>query len=150
MIKKLDNTVENQKVLTQYLREVDKDFEIPLSNKTNLEIYATKLLDFGIVLVSLDCGHFNGILAGYCNDTNSGNATITILSVKKHSRGQGISHQLICKMIDSCREAGMRKILVDSVNPVAISSYLSSGFHIIKCESNDERIKTFLQYIIMI
>jgi GNAT superfamily N-acetyltransferase len=148
MIKKLDNTAENQKVLTQYLREVDKDFEIPLSNKTDLEIYAAKLLTHGIVLVSLDYGHFNGMLAGYCNDTNSGNATITILSVKKNSRGQGISHQLISKMIDSCRDAGMRKIYVDSVNPVAISSYLTSEFHIIKCESDDKRTKTFLQYII--
>lgn len=148
MIKKLDNTFENQKILTQYLREVDKDFEIPLSNKTDLEIYAAKLLTHGIVLVSLDRGHFNGMLAGYCNDTNSGNATITLLSVNKFSRGQGISHQLISKMIDSCREAGMRKILVDSVNPIAISSYQSSGFHITKSESDDKIIKTFLEYII--
>jgi len=148
MIKKLDNTVENQKVLTQYLREVDKDFEIPLSNKTDLEIYATKLLSHGIVLVSLDCGNLNGMLAGYCNDTNSGNAIISVLSVKKHCRGLGISHQLIRKMIDFCKKAGMRKIHVDSVNPVAISSYQSSGFHIIKYEYDDERVKTFLQYLI--
>ena len=148
MIKKLDNTFENQKILTQYLREVDKDFEIPLSNKTDLEIYAAKLLTHGIVLASLDCGHFNGMLAGYCNDTNGGNATISILSVKKHSRGQGISHQLIIRMIDFCREAEMRKILVDSINPIAISSYRSSGFHITKIESDDKITKTFLEYII--
>lgn len=148
MIQILNNTVETPKKLTQYLREVDKDFEIPLSNKVDLGIYATKLLTYGIVIVSLDCGHFNGMLAGYCNDTKSGNATISILSVKKHSRGQGISHQLISKMIDTCRKAGMRKILVDSVNPLAISSYQSLGFQIIKGESNDDRKKTFLQYVI--
>lgn len=148
MIQKLNNTVENKNKLTQYLHEVDKDFEIPLSNKTDLGIYAMKLLTHGIVLVSLESDVINGLLAGYCNDTSSCNATISILSVKKQSRGMGIAHQLISKMIDSCRKAGMRKILVDSVNPVAIYSYQSSGFHIIKCESNDERKITFLQYII--
>ena len=128
MIIKLSNTKNGQQRLIQYLNDVDNDFKIPLSKKINPTEYAIKLLTNGVVLVSVDNGQIRGLIAGYCNDIEKGKAVISILSVKKKFRGIGISRNLIKSMIETCKQVGMRYIHVDSVNPIAVSLYLSEGF----------------------
>ena len=145
MIKQLDYTDLNVKFLTRYLHLVDNDFGIPLSEKTELESYASKLLAKGVVLVFIESHEFAGLVAGYCNDTTDGNAIISLLSTRNEYRGQGISHQLIYYMIDICRNASMKRILVDSINPSAVNIYLSCGFNIVKKETVGGRIRTILK-----
>lgn len=146
MITRLNNTDNNCKKLTRYLCDVNKDFEIPLSNKVNLTVYSQKLLTYGIVLVSINGDIISGLLAGYCNDAENGNAIISLLSVKKEFRGRGISRLLIKKMISECKKAGMNSILVDSVNPIAVTAYASMGFIIDSIESIGITNKTFLHF----
>ena len=145
MIKQLDNTDKNVKLLTKYLHLVDNDFGIPLSENTELESYALKLLAKGVVLVFVERNEFAGLVAGYCNDSVDGNAIISLLSTRNEYRGQGISRQLIYCMIDICHNASMKRILVDSINPSAVNIYLSCGFNIVKKETVGGRIRTFLK-----
>ena len=146
MITKLNNTEDQKKALAQYLHEVDKDFGIPLSNKTDLDTYVIKLLENGVVLVFSKNGNINGIITGYCNDIENGNAIISLLSVRKQYRGLGISRQLVNAMIDTCRQAEMKRIHVDSINPVAVALYKSSGFQVNRVEMNNGIHKTYLEF----
>ena len=146
MIKKLCNTNDNQISLANYLRDVDNDFEIPLSKKTDIDAYSIKILRNGVVFVSMENDNINGLLAGYCNDIENGNAIISILSVKKICRGQGISRLLVKSMVEICRQTKMKKILVDSVNPIAVALYRSCDFIIDRVEAYNEISKTFLVY----
>ena len=54
MILKLSNTSNNINLLTQYLCEVDNDFEIPLSSRTELKIFSLKLLLHGHVFFAIE------------------------------------------------------------------------------------------------
>ena len=146
MIENLSNTIDNQNALAKYLHEVDNDFEISLSQKTDIEAYSIKLLKNGVVLVSVENGIINGLLAGYCNDTENGNAIISILSVKENCRGRGISRQLVNSMIETCLQKEMNRIYVDSVNPIAVALYKSCDFKVEKIETFNEINKTFLVY----
>lgn len=146
MIKKLSNTSDNQNSLANYLHDVDNDFEIPLSKKTDIDAYSIKILGNGVVFVSMENDNINGLLAGYCNDIENGNAIISILSVKKSFRGRGISRLLVNSMIEICQQTKMKKIYVDSVNPIAVAIYKSCNFIIDRVEAHNEISKTYLVY----
>lgn len=148
MIIKLSNTKNGQQRLIQYLNDVDNDFKIPLSKKINPTEYAIKLLTNGEVLVSVDNGQIRGLIAGYCNDIENGKAVISILSVKIKYRGMGISRTLVKSMIEKCKQFGMRCIHVDSVNPIAVSLYLSEGFVKVSQETDGESNMFYLIYYI--
>lgn len=146
MIAKLKNNNINRYKLTNYLYDVDKDFEAPLSSKVELAVYSLKLLIHGIVIVSMEDGEITALLAGYCNDIDNGNAIISLLSVRRDFRGKGLSRQLVKRMIAECKKTGMKKIYVDSVNPIAVAMYISEGFSIDRIESRSETTKSYLHF----
>ncbi|MBO5539826.1 MAG: GNAT family N-acetyltransferase [Muribaculaceae bacterium] len=144
MITQLDNIPENVIRLSYYLHQIDNDFGIPLSHKTELNAYASKLITKGIVIVSVENNEINGLLAGYNNDTVNGCAVISILSTRSDCRGRGISRLLVDKMIEICHMSSMKKIIVDSINPIAVSLYQSCGFKIVGQDHIEGRVCTSL------
>ena len=63
----LKDCEEDQKLLIEYLRSVDEDFYIPLSNKVDLVSFSTKLLKYGFVIY-VNHGRIEALLGGYAND----------------------------------------------------------------------------------
>lgn len=128
--------ITNKKELEDYLNEVDKDFNTPLSNKISISIFASKLVEYGKVFVIKENKETLAMISFYCNDTITHKAYLTILSTKERARGKGYARLLITKMISICKENKMQHIYCDSVNPIAISLYKSFGFTEYKKEEN--------------
>ena len=129
----LKDCEEDQKLLIEYLRLVDKDFYIPLSNKVDLVSFSTKLLKYGFV-ICVNHGHIEGLLGGYANDLVNHTAYLSILSTLKDARGKGYAKQMLTDAIKYCKMCGMKKIICDTVNPVALHVYKSVGFIMYKSE----------------
>lgn len=144
MILKLSNTSNNINLLTQYLCEVDNDFEIPLSSRTELKIFSLKLLLHGHVFFAIEKKQAVGLVAFYCNNYESHQAYIPILSVKQNYRSKGYARQLINIAINVCRLYKMNTISVDSINPIAITLYKSVGFKTYKTDDITGMTKEYM------
>ena len=142
MIELNKNDIQN---LIQYLKDVDKDFGILLSEKVDLELYAIKLLNNGHVIAILnDVKSIIGINCFYSNDQVNKTAYLPILSVKSEARGKGCAKQMISKMIDMCKKNGMKTISCNSINPIAVSLYKSFGFKEFRTERYNNFEKIYL------
>ena len=144
MILKLSNTSNNINLLTQYLCEVDNDFEIPLSSRTELKIFSLKLLLHGHVFFAIEKKQAVGLVAFYCNNYEIHQAYIPILSVKQNYRSKGYARQLINIAINVCRLYKMNTISVDSINPIAITLYKSVGFKTYKTDDITGMTKEYM------
>lgn len=144
MILKLSNTSNNINLLTQYLCEVDNDFEIPLSSRTELKIFSLKLLLHGHVFFAIEKKTSVGLIAFYCNNYENHQAYIPILSVKQNYRSKGYARQLINIAINVCRLYKMSTVAVDSINPIAINLYKSVGFKTYKTDDITGMTKEYM------
>lgn len=144
MILKLSNTSNNINLLTQYLCEVDNDFEIPLSSRTELKIFSLKLLLHGHVFFAIEKKQAVGLIAFYCNNYENHQAYIPILSVKQNYRSKGYARQLINIAINVCRLYKMSTVAVDSINPIAITLYKSVGFKTYKTDDITGMTKEYM------
>ncbi|WP_300549007.1 GNAT family N-acetyltransferase [uncultured Bacteroides sp.] len=148
MIRILHNTNQDYCLLVSYLHLVDKDFGIPLSQKQNLETYATKLLDKGIVTVVIENDEIVSCIGFYCNDVDNGIAYVSMLSTLSKTRGKGYAKLLIGEMIELCKKKRFKSIISSSINPVAISLYKSVGYEEIKKEIVDNKECVTLEYML--
>lgn len=142
---KLQNNQKDLMLLVQYLKEVDGDFLIPLSQKTDLESFASKLLTYGHAYVETQDEKNVGLIAFYCNDARTFTASLPILSVKWMARGKGIARKLTNTAISTCRSYGMKRFIVDTVNSAAKTLYKSLGFVVYKTEIVQGTEKEYLE-----
>lgn len=148
MIRLLHNTKQDFCLLVSYLNLVDKDFGVPLSQKQNLEVYATKLLDKGMVLGVIENDEIVSCIGFYCNDIENGIAYISMMSTFLKARGKGYAKSLLEEIIKICRKKGFKAIISSSINPVAISLYKSVGYEEMNRETTDNNECVVLKYVL--
>ena len=83
MIIKLSNNETDIQILFDYLKDVDRDFETPLSLKVNLFEFARKTLSNGHAFMARENDKFVALVTLYCNDKVTVKAFLPILSVKE-------------------------------------------------------------------
>jgi ribosomal protein S18 acetylase RimI-like enzyme len=82
--------------------------------KTRLE-YAKKLDRNAVVLASQSSAHeLNGMIAFYCNDTNSRKAHISYLAVADACRGSRLAERLVITCFSHCKLSGMRSVTAET------------------------------------
>ena len=148
MIIKLSNNETDIQILFDYLKDVDRDFETPLSSKVNLSEFARKTLANGHAFMAREDDKFVALATLYCNDKVTVKAFLPILSVKECYRGKGYARQLVNIVINLSRLYEMKTVNVDSVNPTAISLYKSVGFKSVEVEEVHGLRKEYLQLTI--
>lgn len=148
MIIKLSNNETDIQVLFDYLKDVDRDFEIPLSSKVNLSEFARKTLSNGHAFMVREDDKYVALVTLYCNDKVNVKAFLPILSVKECYRGKGYARQLVNIAINISRLYEMKTVNVDSVNPIAISLYKSVGFQSVGVDDVNGLRKEYLQLTI--
>ena len=126
---KFVNTPEDISLLSEFLRETDNTFRIPLSAKSDIVEYATKLLAKGHVIAFRDNnGRIISCRGFYANDTEKFIAYGSMMCSLPEAQGHGLAKKLVAKMFEICKELGMKSVISRSVNPIAIHLYRSMGY----------------------
>lgn len=116
--------------LYNYLQEVNMDFPIPLSEKSNLMELANKLFKYGTIKSVMEGEEVCGLVAGYTKQVINNMAYISIVSVKRKYRGQGIGSKLVKQFVCECKRKELSGVhlYTHNTNCKAIDMYKRIGF----------------------
>lgn len=114
----------------RFLKNVDKDFPIPLSKKIKIDEYVEKLISTANVIVEKDNGKIIGMVAGYIDNSIEEISYISIVAVQKEYRGKSIAKKLLQKYIDECKEKNLKGVhlYTHKTNITALTMYKNFGF----------------------
>jgi ribosomal protein S18 acetylase RimI-like enzyme len=122
-----------QPELAAFLQRLDTEFDPPLSTRTDIGDYATKMIAKATLVVARREDQLVGVAAAYCNDTSSKIAYMTYLGVAPEARGGGLGGQLVTEIIRLATQQGMRslELQTDAGREAAVRFYLRLGFHVV-------------------
>ena len=125
-----DKKMVDREKFKKYVKEVEGDFPIPLSERVDLEEYADKLYYDSTLICEEENSEIIGFVAGYINETESMQAYVSILSVHKNARGKGLARKLMTQFVEECRKKNFRKVSLHSnvSNTIAYELWLKLGF----------------------
>lgn len=124
--------------LEAFLRAVDQDFPIPLSQKSDLSVLAEKFVQRADIITERIDGEFAGAVIGYITNSYSDISFITVVAVKKEYRGRGIARRLLEKYLQKAKNSKKFKAMdlyTPPINVGAIKLYRSFGFVDYKIEN---------------
>ncbi len=137
--KTINNSKVTEQELLDFLKAVDKDFPIPLSQKNQLEVLAKKFYDKADIFAVRIDNQLAGAMIAYVTNGYSDVAYATVLAVRKEFRGKGIAGQVLNEFIQTAKNFGKYKaveLYTSPTNVGAIKLYEKTGF--IKYEIKDE------------
>lgn len=126
-----DNKKITIRQIEKFLYIVDKCFPIPLSEKTDISIYAKKLKEKATICVEKDKnGNILSMCAGYTENTINAQAYISLVATLPESQGQGYGKKLVKEFLDIAKRKFLRGAHVYAVesNISAMKIYESLGF----------------------
>lgn len=124
-------------VLLKFLREVDGDFYPPLSQKTDLNLFAEKMLaNAEFFYEQSDSGNIIGLVAVYANDWEKKYAYIPLVAVSPFYRRLGVANKLLLAALDYVASLGskIQTIGIHTNNSVAVKLYQNIGFKSVNIE----------------
>lgn len=116
--------------LAAHLRACNDVFMPPLSDRINVDDYASKIAGRAQRFeVWVNC-ELVGLVAAYCNDLERRTAFITSVSVLPKWQGQGIASRLMEICVGHVRSLGFKRIEleVEGSNAAAVTLYMKHGF----------------------
>lgn len=129
--------------LAAHLRACDDVFTPPLSDRVNVDDYASKIADRAQRFEAWINCELVGLIAAYCNDLEQRTAFITSVSVLPIWQGRGIASRLMAICIGYVRNLGFRRIEleVEGSNAAAVTLYNKHGF---KKNSSNSQTKNMI------
>ncbi len=120
----------DQVQLEQFLRLVDRDFPVPLSQKQDLKEYSKKLLEKATLCFVCEDGKILSLVAGYTENLSENMAFITLVATREEARGRGLAKELVQEFISLCREKNIKAVHLYAVptNVSAVKMYHKVGF----------------------
>src|SRR5262245_45301074 len=119
--------------ITAFLEEIDSEFDPPLSSRTNLEAYASKLTTLATILSIRETARLTAFAAIYCNDPHGTTAFLSMIAVRKDRRGRGLARVLLdmCSRYLRERHFTTLKLEVYRNNMPARQMYERLGFQVV-------------------
>lgn len=124
--------------LLKFLKEVDEDFYPPLSQKTDLNLFAEKMLaNADFFYEQSDSGNIIGLVAIYDNDWEKKYAYIPLVAVSPFYRRLGIANKLLLAALDYVASLGskIQIIGIHTSNFIAVKLYQNIGFKSVSIEN---------------
>ena len=121
-----------------FLREVDQDFPVPLSQKSDLRVLAEKFVERADIFAERIDGKIAGGVIGYITNGVSEISFITVVAVRKEYRGKGVSKRALLSYIAEAKKQGRFKaidVYTQRENAAAIGLYKGCGFVDYKIEN---------------
>ena len=116
--------------IATFLRAIDTDFPVPLSNKQCLEDLATKFSNVATLCTREKDGEILALVAGYTENLENNYAYISVVGTLEKARGNGYAKALVCEFIEICRSKNIDAVHLYTVesNLAAVKMYESIGF----------------------
>jgi ribosomal protein S18 acetylase RimI-like enzyme len=116
--------------IASHLLDCDADFIPPLSERVEIDSYASKIAGNAMRFEAWADGMLVGLVAAYCNDCERRVAHITNVSVLRRWQGERIASRLLEQCIGHVKEHGFEhvELEVDVENAGAITLYEKNGF----------------------
>lgn len=113
-----------------FLRAVDQDFPVPLSQKQELHQYAKKLQERATVCAVCAEGTILSMVAGYIDHVERNMGYISIAATEKGSRGKGYGSMLVRQFLEAAGARGLDSVHLYAVasNVPAVRMYRALGF----------------------
>ena len=113
-----------------FLCEVDHDFPVPLSKKTDIDQLAKKYCQYATLCCEFAGDKIIAMVAGYTENTIDQMGYISLVATVKSARHKGLSSKLIKDFLRIAKEKGLRSVHVytHSTNQNAINMYQKLGF----------------------
>lgn len=129
--------------LLAHLQQCDSAFIAGLEQRTNLAAYAEKLTGYAERFEAWANGCLLGVVALYCNDTQTRQAYISHVSTLPAWQGQGIAKALLNHACDHAQTVGMTHVQLEVAtdNHAALRLYQQQGF------ANDEQTTNTRQHL---
>lgn len=124
-----------------FLKKVNNEFPVPLSEKQDLERYAEKLLEKATLCYKIDeKNQVIALVAGYTDCLSNNMAYISMVSTLPEYQGKGIATELVKKFINICIDKSISGIHLYAVeeNTSAVKIYKKLGFRTMNID-NEKR-----------
>ena len=121
-------------ICVEFVKSIDKEFPVKLSDLVNIREYINKLITLGNVFIAKDSDKIVGICAGYINDIRTYNAYVSLLAVKHEYRKNGIASELMDIFVKESNKQNMKRIYLEThkENFRAIKFYKKNKFELLK------------------
>ena len=132
---------ENEIIVLDFINSVDKSFPVPLSERTDICVFAKKILKSAIILQAVINDEIVGLSSFYANDLVNMKAYLTFIAVKESYINMGIASKIINEMLTILREMNMFSVEVTtgSDNKAARHLYEKCSFKL--AEDRQERVQ---------
>lgn len=129
MKKKLKNMGGGQE-LYRFLKKVERLFPVPLSEREQLTVLASKFEKYGTVSYVRENGKIIAICAGYTNDREQRLGYISVVASLPEYTNKGYGKIAVKGFIEKAKDAGMKAIhlYADRGNKAALNMYGKLGF----------------------
>lgn len=116
--------------LAAHLRACDAVFTPQLSDRVNVDDYASKIANRAQRFEAWINCDLVGLIAAYCNNLERRTAFITSVSVLPIWQGRGIASRLMAFCISYMQNLGFKRIEleVEDSNAAAVTLYMKHGF----------------------
>ena len=124
-----DNRTKMREKILNFLKKIDNDLPIPISQKTDLESYAQKLNDKALKLTFCENDEIVSMSAGYIN-METRMAFISIVATLPQYRMMGLGQKVVKTFIEKSKADNMNGVhlYTHSTNEKAIKLYKNLGF----------------------
>lgn len=124
--------------INKFLSRVDRLFPIPLSEKENISVLASKFERFGTISCLKENGDIVALCAGYTNDIKNNLGYISVVASLPEYSNKGYGKIAVEGFIEKAKNAGMKAIhlYADKENRAALNMYDKLGF--VDWKINDE------------
>lgn len=132
--------------LKNFLCKIDKRLPVSLSSRVNINEYAIKVIERGIVLCVEHATGIIGAILFYANDFNNKQAYLTLIATLEEYENRGVGHCLMSAMEKVVKDKGLKTIHLDTdvSNKKAIEFYCKNGYHIDRVDEKVHMIKGLL------
>ena len=120
----------NAEAILRFLKEVDRDFPVPVSEKTPLEALAEKYAALGTLCSEYSGSRINAMAAGYTRSTVDRLGYLSLVAACADVRQQGLCTRLVREFLRIAEGEGLRAVHVYThrTNVNAIAMYRKLGF----------------------
>lgn len=117
--------------LLDFFKEVDTDFHPTLSEKTDLSLYADKILRNAILFCEFSSsGKIKGLVVMYANDYEKKYAYIPLVAVSPAYRRLGLGHKMLVEALNYVKslDGKILSVGIHTNNPIAYKLYQKLAF----------------------